>query len=407
MNRKWLFLFLMVIGTTLISGCWNKRELNELAIVSALAIDKNEEGDYVGTFQVINPGYITGGLQGGSGGQGPPISIYTSTGNNVFEMDRHASAKISRDLYYAHADLLIISEELAKEEGITTIFDAIKRSNEFRTTTKVVIARNIKAGDLVKSLTAIDRLPSDKVIKTLKLSERLQGEHISVNIREVTNFLVSPGKEPLISGFSLLGNAEKGSKMESTQSSEPNAYLNANGIGVFKKGQLIDWVEGKTARGTLWVLDKIKRTEVNTEWQNEKEAIVYLVIRQNTNVSAQMKKGKPKILVKVRAEGDIREIKVPVDLTNPHVMNDIEEELEKELKKEIEDAVLHAQKNKSDIFGFGEAMHQSYPREWKKIKKDWHDVSFPELEVDVKVDAFIRRTGLRNKTYPSDYEKNR
>ncbi len=407
MNRKWLFLFLMVIGTTLISGCWNKRELNELAIVSALAIDKNEEGDYVGTFQVINPGYITGGLQGGSGGQGPPISIYTSTGNNVFEMDRHASAKISRDLYYAHADLLIISEELAKEEGITTIFDAIKRSNEFRTTTKVVIARNIKAGDLVKSLTAIDRLPSDKVIKTLKLSERLQGEHISVNIREVTNFLVSPGKEPLISGFSLLGNAEKGSKMENTQSSEPNAYLNANGIGVFKKGQLIDWVEGKTARGTLWVLDKIKRTEVNTEWQNEKEAIVYLVIRQNTNVSAQMKKGKPKILVKVRAEGDIREIKVPVDLTNPHVMNDIEEELEKELKKEIEDAVLHAQKNKSDIFGFGEAMHQSYPREWKKIKKDWHDVSFPELEVDVKVDAFIRRTGLRNKTYPSDYEKNR
>ena len=68
MNRKWLFLFLMVISTTLISGCWNKRELNELAIVSALAIDKNEEGNYVGTFQVINPGYIAGGLQGGRGG---------------------------------------------------------------------------------------------------------------------------------------------------------------------------------------------------------------------------------------------------------------------------------------------------------------------------------------------------
>ena len=407
MNRKWLFLFLMVIGTTLISGCWNKRELNELAIVSALAIDKNEEGNYVGTFQVINPGYIAGGLQGGSGGQGPPISVYTSTGNNVIEMDRHASAKISRDLYYAHTDLLVISEELAKEEGITTIFDAIKRSNEFRTTSRVVIARDIKAGDMVKSLTAIDRIPSEKVIKTLKLSEKLQGEHISVNVREVTNFLVSPGKEPLISGFSLKGDAEKGSKMENTQSSELNAYLEANGIGVFKKGQLIDWVEGKTARGTLWVLDKIKTTEINTEWENEKEAIVYLVIRQKTNVSAQMKKGKPKILVKVRAEGDIREIKVPVDLTNPHVMNDIEEELEKELKKEIEDAVLHAQKNKSDIFGFGEVVHQSYPKEWKKIKKDWHDVSFPELEVDVKVDTFIRRTGLRNKTYPSDYEKNR
>ena len=90
---------------------------------------------------------------------------------------------------------------------------------------------------------------------------------------------------------------------------------------------------------------------------------------KHLNVSAQMKKGKPKILVKVRAEGDIREIKVPVDLTNPHVMNDIEEELEKELKKEIEDAVLHAQKNKSDIFGFGEVMHQSLPERMEKDQK--------------------------------------
>jgi spore germination protein KC len=400
MNRKWLFLFLVVIGTTLTSGCWNKRELNELAIVSALAIDKNEEGNYVATFQVINPGNIAGGLQGGSGGQGPPISVYTATGDNVIEMDRRASAKISRDLYYAHTGLLVISEELAKEEGITTIFDAFKRSNEFRTTTRVVIARDIKAGDLVKSLTAIDKIPAEKVVKTLESTEELQGEHINVNIREVTQSLAALGKNPLISGFSLKGDAEKGRKMENVQSSELDAYLEADGIGVFKKGKLIDWLDGETARGTLWVLDRIKTTEVNMEWENEKKAIVYLVIRQNTNVSAQMKKGKPKILVKVRAEGDIREIKVPVDLSNPHVLQDIEKELEKELQKEIEDAVLHAQKNKSDILGFGEAVHQSHPKEWKKIEKDWHDVSFPELEVDVKVDAFIRRTGLRNKTYP-------
>jgi hypothetical protein len=45
----------------------------------------------------------------------------------VVEINRYASAKISRDLYYAHTDLVVISEELAKEEGITTIFDAIKK----------------------------------------------------------------------------------------------------------------------------------------------------------------------------------------------------------------------------------------------------------------------------------------
>jgi spore germination protein KC len=112
-----------------------------------------------------------------------------------------------------------------------------------------------------------------------------------------------------------------------------------------------------------------------------------------------MKNGKPKILIKVRAEGDIREADVPVDLSNPHALIYMEKKIGKDLKKEIEEAVLHAQKDKADILGFGETIHQSYPKEWKKIEKDWHDVSFPDLDVDVKVETFIRRTGLRINPY--------
>ena len=94
-----------------------------------------------------------------------------------------------------------------------------------------------------------------------------------------------------------------------------------------------------------------------------------------------------------------------MNLTNPHVLIDIEKKLAKDLKKEMEDAVVRAQKNKSDIFGFGEIMHESHPKEWKKIEKDWDDVSFPKLEVDVQVETFIRRTGLRNKPYLSNLQK--
>lgn len=64
---------LVIIGTTLLlSGCWSKKELTDLAIVAALGIDKNEEGRYVGTLQIINPSNVAGGMQGGGGSQGPP-----------------------------------------------------------------------------------------------------------------------------------------------------------------------------------------------------------------------------------------------------------------------------------------------------------------------------------------------
>jgi spore germination protein KC len=98
-------------------------------------------------------------------------------------------------------------------------------------------------------------------------------------------------------------------------------------------------------------------------------------------------------------------VNVPLNLTDMHVLIDIERKLAEDLKKEMEDAIVRAQKNKSDIFGFGELMHESHPKEWKKLEKNWDDDTFPKLEVDVQVETFIRRTGLRNKPFLSNLQK--
>ncbi|PEZ71728.1 Ger(x)C family spore germination protein [Bacillus sp. AFS017274] len=405
MSRKKLILFLMLISTTFTSGCWDKTELNEMAIVSAVGLDRNKEGKLVGTFQIINPSNVAGALQGG-GGTNPPISIYRATGDNVLELDSIASTKISRDMYFAHANLIVIGEELAKEEGLNDIFDAFERSPEFRATTRIVIARGVKARDIVEALTAIDKVSAEKVIKTIETTEKIQGGNISINLQETIKNLLSTGKEPIISGFTVKGNTGKEDEMENTMSSDIEANPNAAGIGVFKDGKLIDWLDGNKAIGSMWVLDRIVSTHLNLDWEGKKDAVTYQVIRQKTNVSIKMENGKPKVFIKVRAEGDIREVNVPLNLTDTHVLIDIEKKLTKKLKKEIEDAVVRAQKNKADIFGFGEIMHENHPKEWKKIEKNWDDVSFPELEVDVQAETFIRRTGLRNKPYLSNIKKN-
>lgn len=405
MNRKRLVLLLMMlIAATFTTGCWDKTELNEMAIVSAVGLDRNKEGRLVGTFQIINPGNVAGALQGG-GGSNPPISIYRATGDNVLELDSIASTKISRDMYFAHANLVVIGEELAKEEGLTNIFDAFERSPEFRATTRVVIARGVKAKDIVETLTAIDKVSAEKVIRTIETTEKTQGKSISINLQEVIKNLLSTGKEPIISGFTVRGNKGKEDKMENTMSSDIEANPIAAGIGVFKDGKLIDWLDGDKAIGSMWVLDRIENVHLYLDWEGKKDAVTYSVIRQKTNIGAKMVNGKPKISIKVRAEGDIREANVPLNLTDMHVLIDIEKKLAKDLKKEMDNAIVRAQKNKSDIFGFGELMHESHPKEWKKLEKNWDDDTFPKLEVDVQVETFIRRTGLRNKPYLSNLKK--
>ncbi|MCM3768968.1 Ger(x)C family spore germination protein [Priestia aryabhattai] len=407
MKRKGLFLLLMMTMTVLLSSCWSKKELTDLAIVSAIGIDKTKDGRYHLTLQIINPGNVAGGMQGGGGGtQSPPVTIYSASGDNIVEASRRASSKISRRLYYAHANLIVIGEKLARENGLNPLIDAMDRDPEFRNTATMVIANHSTAADFVKTLTPVDKIPANKVLKTLEFTQREWGENIKLTLQEVIKKLRSPGEQTIVGGFRVVGNHKQAQMLENLQESAPEATLRASGIAVLKQGKLVDWLYGEKARGTIWILDKIQGTDINIDWGGEKEAIAYQTVRQKTQISAQVKNGQPYISVHARVEGDIAEIEVPVDITNPKVITKIEQLLRTEIEKELKKAIEHAQKNKADIFGFGEVVHRSRPNQWKKIKSEWSDVYFPKLKVDITVEAYVRRAGLRNKSFLSGIKEN-
>jgi spore germination protein KC len=210
----------------------------------------------------------------------------------------------------------------------------------------------------------------------------------------------------VVSGFRLVGNPKHASQLENIQESEPESTLKASGIAIIKEGKLVDWWYGRAARGTVWILDKIQGTNINIDWKEKKDAIAYQTVRQKTDVSAHVKNGRPSISIHSRVEGSIGEMNLPVDITDVKVISKMEKELEKEIKKEIKKAIELGQTNKADVFGFGEVIRRSRPNDWKKLKPMWNDVYFPELKVDVTVEAYIRRAGLRNKSFLSSLEEN-
>ncbi|MDN3232726.1 Ger(x)C family spore germination protein [Priestia megaterium] len=407
MKRKGVFLLLILTITLFLTSCWSKKELTDLAIVAAMGLDKTKDGRYHITLQIINPGNVAGGMQGGGGGtQSPPITIYSASGNNIVEASRRASGRISRRLYYAHTNLVVVGEKLAKEEGLDTLIDGLDRDPEFRNTSTIVIANHSTAADLVKTLTPVDKIPANKILKTLEFTQRKWGENVKTSLQDVMTSIESPGRGTVVSGFRLVGNPQQAQKLDNLQESAPAATLRASGIAVLKQGKLVDWLYGKPARGTVWILDKIQGTDINIDWEGRKEAIAYQAVRQKTSVSAQVKNGQPHISVHTRVEGDISEMEVPVDITNPKIITEIEQSVSKEIKKELGTAVERAQKNKTDILGFGEVIHRSRPKQFKRLKHEWNDVYFPKLNVDITVEAYVRRAGLRNKSFLSGLKEN-
>ena len=108
--KKIIILFIIFIFT----GCYNYKELNEIAIVSSIAIDKKDD-KYLVNAQVMNakPSQESDSTQ---------VIVYNSTGNTINEALRNMIMKSSRKLYGGHLSKLVVSEEVAKE-GIINVLD--------------------------------------------------------------------------------------------------------------------------------------------------------------------------------------------------------------------------------------------------------------------------------------------
>jgi spore germination protein KC len=66
--------------------------------------------------------------------------------------------------------------------------------------------------------------------------------------------------------------------------------------------------------------------------------------------------------------------------------------------KHVEESVLRTitkvqKKYGTDIFGFGDAIHNENPSLWKSLKNNW-DMEFSKAEVSVKANLTVRRIGV-------------
>ena len=73
MKRNLLWLTAMIL---LLTGCWDQRELSNIALVTGMAIDKGENGKYKLTVEAINATELNGKTAAGNS----PTVVYSSRG---------------------------------------------------------------------------------------------------------------------------------------------------------------------------------------------------------------------------------------------------------------------------------------------------------------------------------------
>jgi spore germination protein KC len=395
---------LFVLLLFVLTGCWNRRELSELAIVSAIAVDKGtKKNEYLVTFQIVNPSENATGVAGG-GGKATPVFTVSETGTTIFEAIRKVSKKLSRQLFFAHIRLMVIDGKLAKEEGILDLFDLFERSHEARLTSNVLIARGTDAKSIINMVTPLDNISGYVTVKKLEATEKVWSENIKVEVDDVINGIVSQGSSPVISGVRIDGDPKEGEKKSNLESTNVPAVIEISGIAAFRGGKLVGWLDNGKAKGFMWVKNKMNSTIVPMDCKKKRGGIAIELTESKSSIKAEVHGKKTVFHIDIKEEGNVAEMNCPTDLSKIEVIKKLEKELAKETKKEVMSAVKFAQKKKSDIFGFGEAINRENPKAWGKMKNNWNS-DFSKADVKVRVEAYIRRPGMIMKPYIKNVPK--
>lgn len=371
-----IIMILTLIGTLLLTGCWNYRELNEYKIVSGFCIDYDEEKDHFKlTIEVINSK---------SDEEEAQSEIFTVTGNTIFQGIRDMIEKVGRKLYWSHAQVVVVSSEIA-EKGIISVLDFIYRDSEMRTNMWLLISKADTAEEVFKATTndtsTIVSYHIDNIIKSQRGIEKYYGIEVWKMIKNLYTEGISP-TAPLI-GTEL----QNGVKVPSV-----------GGTAVFLEDKMVGTLTPDETRYLTLIKNKLKGgiLVVKPKYKNKCTQVALEVYGSKTELKASTVNNKIVIGIKSDITVGIGETGYKVNFISSEGREFLKKYTEEYVENEIMSMINKVQKKyHSDIFGFAAIIERDLPNTWKQVESNWNN-TFEKLDFDISITADIKGSALIN-----------
>lgn len=375
-----LLLLILIFTVVFLTGCWDRQEVNDLALVTAAGFDKKADNTIELTVLVFIPkgGGNQQTMESSSVG-GSQTLVRSAGGITIADAMAKLQEKLPRQIFWGHTDVFIFDEDLAKE-GISNHVDFIMRHPQLRERGQIFVSKQ-KTKEILSLLPPLERDLSE-VLR--ELSQHKLGMNVTTKI--LAQMLISDSGDCALPWISILP-PEKAKDQKQTI-----AYI--TGTAIFKKDKMVGLIDDSVTRGVLWLRNEIRLAIITIKPPDTKGYISVNLLQAESTLIPKIENGKWKIILKTESNSDIVQNTTNLDVTDPAVVKLLEHQLEQMTEKRINLAREHVQKDmKADIFGFAEAFHRKYPDVWNKEKDRWNEI-FPDVEVTFKTKNKIRRQGL-------------
>lgn len=365
MNKKIVCITLCLLLVFPLVGCWNYRGLNEMSIVSGVAIDRNPLNGYFQlTFETVD-------LSKPIKSAGLVSKIIQTEGKTLFDAARNAKTRVQSKLYYGNMQIVVVSREIAETEGVEDIIDWFLRDSECRETMCFIISQEKTAHDILSIEGSNNSIVAEEIQKIINTDQEITSSTADVELYKIYNILRGEGLSLTLPAVHTVINDK-----------EPATEI--NGIAIFKGEKLKGFLTPEQSKYLLFATDHVNGGVLTCSSTNLGPDNVSLEISENkTKQSYSYEDGKIKIKIKTDTIVFLNEMLSKLDALDKDQIAVIEKSASDALKKNMRLVIEEIQTNfKSDALGFGNMIYRKDPKLWSQLSNNW-DILFPTLEVEI------------------------
>ncbi len=381
-------IFILLLLCLFLCGCGNYRELNQIAIITGVGIDKKDD-EYEVSLLIAN---AQKSETTSKEGESQP-TVYSGKGKSLVEATKEVDRKTPKQLYFGHINVVLISEEIA-EEGFLNVADWLLRNPESRKKFYLMMTKDSTAKEVLEIVSPLESFPSQNIATLMGSNEETQAITNSVTYSDFINNILVEGIEPILPSITVIGDDKDGDDKANLDTTNPNSYLKLETIALFKNDKFKGFASENDSKAINILKNTVKQSIFTINYDDSN------VNLSTKNISSKIKiKSAKEFDIKVTGDATLSEINSDTNLNKEQTIKNIEKELNKTIKKQINKAIKKMQtKYKSDIFGFGNLIYKNHPDAWKKIKDKWNDVYFPKIKVNIQTDVELVSTGSLENT---------
>lgn len=225
----------------MLTGCWDRKEMDELAFVTASGLDLSESGEMVTSLQVALPIGLPTPVQ--SKGK-KSFVVLTKEGKNGIDTLNKEQQQLSRSIDLGHRRVIVIGESLGRH-GLNQVLDTLLRSPESRYNSYIVTAYETTAKEVLSTPYLLEEIPA------VGINNIMQSDFtLAVRTDEFLDALATYGKSPVTAGIRV------------TKDGTGNPTFTLDTIAAYRDNKLVGFLSGDEQKAFRLFRENIQALEL-------------------------------------------------------------------------------------------------------------------------------------------------